>query len=117
MDGSSGSNTSTRDFGTDSSLKRVRTSETSANDYVRGFTFGQSGSGSSASSSYVYSTVGGYGAPFTQVFLRPKTTTADMSYDAIPDSGTSAADGPAGCQERRLAGGVGGDRHRSGWHR
>ena len=90
MGGSSGSNTSTRDFGTNSAYDRVRTMETSANNFIRGFTFGSSGSGSSSADSYVYSTVGGYGAPFTQVFIRPKTTTADMSYPAIPGSGSSA---------------------------
>lgn len=90
IDGASGSNTSTRDFGTNSAYNRVRTFETSANNFVRGFTFGSSGSGTNDPNSYVYSTVGGYGAPFTQVFIRPKTTTPDLSYAAIPDSGTSA---------------------------
>ena len=90
MSGTSGSNTSTRDFGTNSTLNRVRTMETSANNFIRGFTFGSSGTGTNNANSYIYSTVGGYGAPFTQVFIRPRTTTSDMSYAAIPDSGTTA---------------------------
>ena len=90
MGSSSGSNTSTRDFGTDSAYNRVMTFETSVNNYVRGFIFGQNGIGTNSATSYVYSTAsnGRNGAPFTQVFIRPKTTTAAMSYPSIPTTGT-----------------------------
>ena len=90
--GSTGSNTSTRTFGTNSAYNRVVTYPLEASNYVRGFNFGQSGTGSNSSSTFVYSTASGgqHGSPFTQVFIRPRITTAQLSYDAIPNSGTPA---------------------------
>jgi hypothetical protein len=90
--GSSGSNSTTRTFGTNNAYNRVATFEQEANNWVRGFLFGQSGFGTNSQSSYIYSNAGSgqHGAPFTQVFLRPRITTADLSYDQIPDSGTNA---------------------------
>ena len=93
MDGSSSSTlTTTRDFGLDSGQRRVTTNEASQSNYIRGFNFGQNGIGTNSASSFVYSTATGgrYASPFTQVFIRPKTLTSDMSYAAIPDSGTNA---------------------------
>ena len=93
MDGSSSSNlTTTRDFGTNSGERRVTTYESSQSSYVRGFNFGQDGIGTNSASTFVYSKASGgrYASPFTQVFIRPKIKTSDVSYDAIPDSGTNA---------------------------
>jgi hypothetical protein len=90
--GSTGSNTSTRTFGTNSAFSRVVTNEIEANNWVRGFDFGQSGTGSNSASSFVYSNASGgqHGTPFTQVFIRPRITTAQLTYDTIPSSGTPA---------------------------
>ena len=90
--GSTGSNTSTRTFGTNSAYNRVVTNEIEANNWVRGFDFGQSGTGANSSSSFVFSNASGgqHGTPFTQVFIRPRVTTADLSYSSIPNSGTEA---------------------------
>ena len=90
--GSNGSNVTSRDFGTNSAYNRVSTFESANNNYVRGFFFGRDGIGDTGSNSYIYSnaTAGRYGTPFTQVFIRPKIQTGDMSYPSIPDSGTSA---------------------------
>ncbi len=91
MGGSNASNTTTRDFGTNTAYNRVMTYEFSQNNYVRGFNFGQSGTGTNDANSFVYSTGSGgrNGSPFTQVFIRPRITTADLSYPQIPDSGTA----------------------------
>jgi hypothetical protein len=88
--GSSGSNTSTRTFGTNNSQNRVVTNEIEANNWVRGFNFGQSGTGTNSATSFVFSNASGgqHGTPFTQVFIRPRITTAQLTYDTIPNSGT-----------------------------
>lgn len=90
--GSTGSNTTTYEFGADSSYKRLWTYEDAKNGYVRGFNFGQRGIGSTAADSYIYSKVAGgyYGTPFSQVFIRPKLLSSDLTFGSIPDSGTSA---------------------------
>lgn len=89
---SSVSNTTTREFGADSAYKRLWTQENSRNNYVRGFTFGQGGIGSTAAASYIYSSAAGgaYGTPFSQVFIRPKITSSDLTFTAVPDAGTPA---------------------------
>lgn len=89
---SSFSNTTTYEFGSDSAYLRLWTYENSKNGYTRGFNFGKDGTGSTSSTSYIYSKVSGgnYGTPFTQAFIRPKLLSNDLTYDAIPDGGTSA---------------------------
>lgn len=91
--GSTGTNRSTRDFGPTSGLNRVWTYGASSNSYVRGFHYGQGVSGSTSSTSFLYSEVGGYATPFTQVFIRPKLRTSDLTFPQIPDSGTNAQTG------------------------
>ncbi|MET0766156.1 MAG: fibrinogen-like YCDxxxxGGGW domain-containing protein, partial [Aeromicrobium sp.] len=90
--GSTGTNTTTFEFGSDSAYRRLWTHENARNDYVRGFNFGQNAIGSTAASSYIYSRVAGgsYGTPFSQVFIRPKITSADLTFTAVPTGGTSA---------------------------
>lgn len=86
------SNTTTYEFGSDTGYNRIWTYESSKNKYVRGFNFGQNGIGSTSSSSYIYSSASGgaYGTPFSQVFIRPKLLTSDLTFASIPDSGTAA---------------------------
>lgn len=90
--GSTGSNLTTYEFGADSAYKRLWTWESSRNNYVRGFNFGQYGYGTTAADSYIYSSAGGgqYGTPFSQVFIRPKLMSSDLNFAAIPDTGTAA---------------------------
>jgi len=107
--GFKGSNTSTREFGntsSSSSSSRVWTSEDSRNGYVRGFNYGPSVSGSTSSSSYLYSknTDGSWATPFAQVYIRPQITTADMSYPTVPDSGTAQQQAKAIPENGALAG-------------
>ncbi len=88
IDGASTSGT-TRDFGTDNGWRRLWTYETSANNYVRGFQYGYDATGSTDPNSYLYSSASGgrYPSPFTQMYLRPKLLTSDLTYDAIPAAG------------------------------
>ncbi len=95
FDGTTYSGQTTRDAGTTSTtttnrLRRVWTFESSSNGWVRGFNYGAAVTGSTSSSSYLYATGSGYASPFTQVFIRPRLTQADLSFASIPDSGTSA---------------------------
>ncbi|WP_165912785.1 fibrinogen-like YCDxxxxGGGW domain-containing protein [Tamaricihabitans halophyticus] len=91
FDGTSGSGGYTNNFGRDSSLRRVDTRERQDQGWTRGWAFGSLTSGSSSASSYLWSRTSGrgYARPFTQVFLRPKLTQADMSYSPIADGGTA----------------------------
>jgi hypothetical protein len=90
--GGAGTETTTRNFGTDDGYRRIWTADDPANGYVRGFTYGSQVTGTTSSSSYVYSknANGVYGVPFTQVYIRPKITSSQLSYPAIPSGGTAA---------------------------
>jgi hypothetical protein len=89
--GSEGTEATTRNFGTDDAFRRVWTAEDPANSYVRGFTYGSSVTGSTSASSYIYSknSGGAYGVPFTQVFIRPKLLSSQLSFATIPAGGTA----------------------------
>lgn len=57
-----------------------------------GFAFGRNVQGTDTAASYLWGPRGtGYGIPFTQVFVRPKLTQADLNLTDIADSGTAAA--------------------------
>ncbi|VXB66189.1 fibrinogen-like YCDxxxxGGGW domain-containing protein [Aeromicrobium sp. 9AM] len=90
--GSTVSNTTTFSISVDNEYKRMWTYESVSNNYVRGFNFGAAGTGSTSASSYIYSSAdgGAYGSPFTQVFIRPTLRTSDLTFAAIPSSGTPA---------------------------
>lgn len=57
-----------------------------------GFAYGRLVQGTDTATSYLWSPRGvGYAIPFTQVFVRPKLTQADLNLADIADSGTAAA--------------------------
>ncbi|MFI5426963.1 hypothetical protein [Aeromicrobium sp. UC242_57] len=90
--GSAGSNLTTYEFGADTAYRRLWTYESSRNNYVRGFNFGQYGYGTTSADSYIFSSAGGgqYGTPFSQVFIRPKLMSSDLTFAPISASGTPA---------------------------
>ena len=94
FDGVTGSGGSTRSFGKDTSLLRVDTNaaRVTAQRFLGGFAYGANITGSTSSTSYLWSSAeGGASArPFTQMFLRPKLKIAEMIFAAIPDSGAPA---------------------------
>lgn len=79
----------TSSFGRDQNLNRVVTSEAAAQDYTQGWAYGSSVLGSSDASSYLWSTNASTGnaRPFTQVYLRPKLTQADVTFTPVGDAG------------------------------
>lgn len=93
--GSSGSGGQTNNFGNDSLLRpynRIDTRERQDQGYLAGWAYGSRVDGTSGATSYLWSRTSGaaYARPFTQVFLRPKLTQADLNYGAIPNGGTAA---------------------------
>ena len=92
LGGTTGTNQTTRDINSDNAYKRLWTYEDAANGYVRGFNYGSGGIGSTSASSYIYSKASGgaYGTPFSQVFIRPKIVSSDLTFAAVPDAGTPA---------------------------
>jgi chitodextrinase len=77
-------------FGTGSSWARVRTTPTALSGWTAGFAYGDSATGSTSGSSYLWSstTGGGQALPVAQVFLRPRVRSTDAGFQSIPDSGT-----------------------------
>lgn len=94
FDGSRFDGQTTRDFGANSGyrrdFRRVRTADYSGNGWVRGFNYNSSIQGTSAPSSFLYSTGSGGATPFTQVYLRPTLRQSDLTFPTIPDDGTPA---------------------------
>ncbi len=78
-------------FGSDNNYRRVYTDITSAQGWNGGFGFGSSARGTTAADSYIWSASAsiGYPIPFTQVYIRPKLMTADLTYPTVPAEGTA----------------------------
>ncbi|HYO39142.1 MAG TPA: fibrinogen-like YCDxxxxGGGW domain-containing protein [Nocardioidaceae bacterium] len=87
----------TVNFGTDNLYNRVYNTPVRAQGFRQGFAFGSSVTGTSASSTFLYSQAGstGYALPYTQVYLRPQVRSTDAGFAQIGDSGTSASSSPA----------------------
>ena len=86
----SGAGGQTNSFGLDSAYRRVDTNATQSQGFLGGMGFGSQVLGSTSATSYLWSKTDGAGSarPFTQMFLRPKLSVAEMNFVAIPDSGT-----------------------------
>ncbi|CUR55120.1 putative PDK domain-containing protein [metagenome] len=97
FDGVAGSGGQTASWGADQSYRRVNNTPSSSQTFHQGFAFGSSVAGNSSATSYLWSATTGLGGalPFTQVYLRPKVTSADARFTAIPDAGTAAITRPA----------------------
>jgi hypothetical protein len=83
----------TYNFNTDNGLNYLWTYESSSNNYVRGFNYGGDIRGTTSDSTYLFSseTYGRWPSPFTQVYVRPKIRSTDISFKAIEDQGTKAS--------------------------
>ncbi len=93
FDGVTTSNTNTSaTFGTDNVFNRVINNTDAAHGYKQAFFYGAGVTGSTSATSYLWAkTDGGAGAaPFTDVYLRPRVTTYDAGFTAIPDAGSAA---------------------------
>ncbi len=81
----------TASFGADSAYARVSTTSAAAESYRRGFAYGTGTVGDTSATSWIYKPGTGRGLPFTQVFLRPKLMSSDLTYAPVPDSGATAS--------------------------
>lgn len=79
--------TTTRNADAGNGLWRVWTYGSADNNWVRGFNYGQTTSGSTAASTFLYSSNGRFATPMAQVWLRPKLTTDQLDYPAIAGQG------------------------------
>ncbi|PJJ72439.1 hypothetical protein CLV46_2011 [Diaminobutyricimonas aerilata] len=93
FNGVTGSGGQTASFGRDSAYQRVDSTAPTAQNFLGGLAYGSQVTGTTSSSSYLWSAVDGRGSarPFTQMFLRPKLLTADLDFGTIPDTGAPAS--------------------------
>ncbi|MGA8210768.1 MAG: fibrinogen-like YCDxxxxGGGW domain-containing protein [Nocardioidaceae bacterium] len=84
--------TTSASFGTDTAFKRVINTTDKAHTYKLGFAYGAGVTGTTSPTGYLWaSTNGGAGAePFTEVYVRPRVTSAAAGFTAIPDAGAAA---------------------------
>lgn len=82
----------TQNYGTDSGYNRVASGVSSSQGYTTGYAYGSLISGSNNATTFLWSATNGRGAarPYTEVYLRPELTTADVGWSALPDDGASA---------------------------
>lgn len=94
--GASGAGGTSQNFGSDSAYNRVTDVPSSGNGWSNGFAYGSGVTGSSDSTSYLWSPQNAGGAlPFTEVFIRPHVDSNDPGFTAIPDSGTPRHEQPS----------------------
>lgn len=97
-------NLSTQSWSQDNNYLRISTAENSTHNWRMGWGFGSNVSGSSSPSSYLWTYSNERSAlPFTQVFLRPKLLNSQVTYPAIPTSGTTASTQRAGLVSSRTS--------------
>lgn len=86
-----GSGGLTNNFGTNTSFNRINMQETEAQGWTRGWAFGSSTEGTNSASTYLWSHTSGlgYARPFSQVYLRPRLTQANLTYPVIAAAGTA----------------------------
>jgi trimeric autotransporter adhesin len=92
FDGSNTTGGTTNNFGNDSTWRRVTFSQVQNQNWTIGFAYGGSATGgSTAADNFLYSALstGGSSRPYTEVYLRPRLTQADLNWTAIPDAGTA----------------------------
>ena len=76
----------------DDAWRRVHTAALSAQSSKKGFAYGVAVTGSSSSTSYLWSAKSGTGMamPFTQVFVRPKVSDSTVGFTSLPSHGRAA---------------------------
>ena len=90
FDGTTGSGGVSTSFGLDNAYRRVHNTTNATMGYRTGFAYGSQVTGSSGPTSHLYSATNGagYALPYSLVYLRPRVTSTDARFTAIPDSGT-----------------------------
>lgn len=87
-----GSGGITSSFGLDNRYRRVVNTTSSSQTYKLGFAYGSQVTGTTSSTTYLWSATNGLGGafPYTQAYLRPKVLSTDSGFTTIPDSGVGA---------------------------
>ena len=98
FDGVRGTGGLTSSFGPDNAYRRINTntSEVKAQNYTIGFSYGTGVTGTSASTSYLWSATDGGTSPrpYTEMYLRPQIRSLDAGFTRIGDAGTTARTNP-----------------------
>ncbi len=91
FDGSAGSGGYTYGFGPDQGLRGVNTTAQDAQNYNWGFGYGTAVTGTPGPDSYLWSATAGQGSalPYAEVYLRPRLRSANLSFPAIPECGST----------------------------
>ena len=86
----------TRDCNAGTGKTRVFTFGWVSHNYKFGFSYGSGVSGTNSATNYLWQNAAeGNAIPFTQVWVRPRLTQADLSYSTVPDDGLPARTVPA----------------------
>lgn len=86
----------TRDCNAGTGKNRVFTYAWVNHAYKFGFSYGSGVTGANSATSYLWQNASeGNAIPFTQVWVRPRLTQADLSYESVPDDGLPAQTVPA----------------------
>lgn len=81
----------TSDYNIDNAYKRIYTGPWANHGWKLGFSYGSAVGGENNSTSYLWEyTTENHAIPFTQVFIRPRITEADLSWPAISPAGLPA---------------------------
>ncbi len=106
VDSSSVSSGSAASFGStpwfSSTDGTVTTSEQSGASYTWGFAYNKNTGGSTADSSFIYSTGSTRATPMTQFYVRPQLTAATEKFAAVADAGTAVKTQATGHQSGSL---------------
>ena len=98
FDGVRGTGGLTSSFGPDNAYRRINTntSEVKAQNYTIGFSYGTGVTGTSASTSYLWSATDGGTSPrpYTEMYLRPQISSLTAGFTRIGDAGTAATSNP-----------------------
>ncbi|MDJ0356117.1 PKD domain-containing protein [Paenarthrobacter sp. PH39-S1] len=91
FDGVRGGGGLTSNFGPDNAYRQINASELSAQGYRIGFAYGSAVTGTSSSTSYLWSATDGLGnaMPYTEMYLRPQIRSLDAGFTRIADGGTA----------------------------
>jgi hypothetical protein len=102
---SSGTGGTQAAFGSNTSWNRVTETTTSANTNKLGWAYGSQVTGSTSSTSYLWTakTNSGFAIPFADVYIRPQVLSSDAGFTAIPDTGTPGSSFPSVAKSKALA--------------
>ncbi|GGD05294.1 fibrinogen-like YCDxxxxGGGW domain-containing protein [Nocardioides daphniae] len=91
-------------FGIGQSLSRMVNTTDSSKRFMIGFGYGTQVAGYTDPSSHLWAATNGAGGalPYAQVYLRPRVTSTDAGFTAIPDSGTPRIEQPEGVDSNAL---------------